>query len=302
MKKSLILLLLFAATLVGAKELKVLMVGNSFSLSVLEYLPKLVVDSGKHKLKLATTYIGGCPMERHLKNLADEATQPDKKPYAFYVIGKRTVSSKLSDAIKSDKWDIISIQQASPQSINKEKTHADAEKLIAAIRELAPQAEIIIQQTWSYRADHPWFTRKDAKLDQTKMYNLLNDNYKSLAKKYNFRLVPVGDAVQNYRASLAPFQIFSDEELIKKITEEKFDASCGDIVGTSRVRTDKKTGTKKLSHDRIHLNRKGQFLQACVWYMFLFDEKAEDIKFIGEMADMQKMKDAATKAINDLKK
>lgn len=302
MKKSLILLLLFAATLVGAKELKVLMIGNSFSLSVLEYLPKLVVDGGKHKLKLATTYIGGCSIERHLQNLANEATQPEKKPYGFYVVGKPKVSSRLSDAIKSDNWDIISIQQASPQSPYKEKTHADAAKLIAIIRELAPNAEIIVHQTWSYRADHPWFIGPQLKMDQLTMYKLLDDNYKSLAAKYGFRLVPVGDAVQNYRASLPPFQFFTNEELIRKITEEKFDASCGDVVGTTRVKTDKKTGKPTLSHDRIHLNRKGQYLQACVWYMFLFDEEAKDIKFIGELPDRENLTAAAEKAVKALKK
>ena len=79
MKKTLILFLLAAATIVGAKELKVLAIGNSFSLSVLQCLPKIVEDSGKHKLKFATTYIGGCPIERHLANLDMEKTKPNVK-------------------------------------------------------------------------------------------------------------------------------------------------------------------------------------------------------------------------------
>ena len=36
----------------------------------------------------------------------------------------------------------------------------------------------------------------------------------------------------------------------------------------------------KLRKDTIHLNRDGNYLQACVWYMFLFDKKAADVKFV----------------------
>ena len=303
MKKTLILFLLAAATIVGAKELKVLAIGNSFSLSVLQCLPKIVEDSGKHKLKFATTYIGGCPIERHLANFDMEKTKPNVKPYGFYVTGQPKTSIKLSDAIKSDNWDIITIQQASPQSPLKEKTHKDAAKLIAAIRELAPQAEIVVHQTWSYRADHWYFLggRKKYK-DQNEMYDLINDNYKSLAKNYNFRLIPVGDAVQNYRANLPPFNFMPKAQLIQKLKEDKtYDAACGDVVGKTRVGKNKK-GEEDLASDLIHLNAKGNFLQGCVWYMFLFDEPADAIKFNGTMPNKDALIKAAEKAINDLKK
>ena len=295
--------MLLAATVVSAKELKVLAIGNSFSLSVLKCLPKIVEDSGKHKLKFATTYIGGCPIERHLKNLADEKTHPEKKPYGFYVTGQPRTAIRLSDAIKSDKWDIITIQQASPQSPLKEKTHADAAKLIAAVRELAPQAEIIVHQTWSYRADHRFFTGdKKRYKDQNEMYDLLNDNYKSLAAKYGFRLIPVGDAVQNYRANLPPFTFLSQEQLLQKLKEDKnYDAACGDVVGYTKIKVGK-DGKEHVSGDLIHLNAKGNFLQGCVWYMFLFDEPADAIKYNGEVQNKEALIKAAAKAINDLKK
>lgn len=303
MKKCLILLMLLAATVVSAKELKVLAIGNSFSLSVLKCLPKIVEDSGKHKLKFATTYIGGCPIERHLKNLENEKTHPERKPYGFYVTGQPKTSIKLSDAIKSDKWDIITIQQASPQSPLKEKTHADAAKLIAAVRELAPQAEIVVHQTWSYRADHWFFLGGKKKYkDQNEMYDRIDDNYKSLAAKYGFRLIPVGDAVQNYRANLPPFTFMSKEQLFQKLKEDKtYDAACGDVVGKSGIKVGK-DGKEHVSGDLIHLNAKGNFLQGCVWYMFLFDEPADAIKYNGEVQNKEALIKAAEKAINDLKK
>ena len=63
--KHLLLTALAAFSLSGsAAELKVLMVGNSFSLSVLTYLPKIAKASGK-KLKLGEAMIGSCTIWRH---------------------------------------------------------------------------------------------------------------------------------------------------------------------------------------------------------------------------------------------
>ena len=62
---SLAAVFLLAAAFCGAEELKVLMIGNSFSQSVLRDLPNIVKASGKDKLKLAQAMIGGCSMQRH---------------------------------------------------------------------------------------------------------------------------------------------------------------------------------------------------------------------------------------------
>ena len=42
--------------------------------------------------------------------------------------------------IKAAKWDIVTIQQGSPESWNKAKTQPAADELIAYIRKNAPQA------------------------------------------------------------------------------------------------------------------------------------------------------------------
>ena len=38
-------------------------------------------------------------------------------------------------------------------------------------------------------------------------------------------------------------------------------------------------GSMKLDADRIHLNFKGEYLQACVWYMALFNEDISTIRY-----------------------
>ena len=63
-------------------RLKVLMVGNSFSISVLPHLPAVAKDCGK-KLDVASLYIGGCSLERHWLNIETAATNAAFRPYRY---------------------------------------------------------------------------------------------------------------------------------------------------------------------------------------------------------------------------
>ena len=79
MKKTTILLAAFlCAVSLSAKELKVLMIGNSFSNSVKTFLPKVVQSSGKHTLILGSASIGGCSLERHCSNIDKEQKDTTK--------------------------------------------------------------------------------------------------------------------------------------------------------------------------------------------------------------------------------
>ena len=287
----------------SAKELKVLMIGNSFSNSVLRYFPQLVEAGKVHKLKLANAYIGGCTLERHCSNIDAEKTKPDFKPYSYVIVGAKGRKAKLSEMIKDDKWDIITIQQGSPHSPYKEKTHDYAKKLIAFVKQLAPQAEIVVHQTWAYRADHPWFTRKGAKLTRQKMHEMLTANYTELAKAHKFRMIPVGNAVQLFREKLPVKEVKYTPADLKKLKEPAvIDITGGDVVGKMSWKKNRQTQKIALSNDRIHLNDKGAFLQGCVWYMVLFDAKASDIKLPYRSPDTKLLIKCAEEAVAALKK
>ena len=70
--------------LLNAKELKVLMIGNSFSDSVGVYLPKIVKASG-NQLEMTGTFIGSCSLEQHSNNLAKAEKDPSYRPYRITV-------------------------------------------------------------------------------------------------------------------------------------------------------------------------------------------------------------------------
>jgi len=178
--------------------LKVLMIGNSFSICNLRQMPQVAESMGK-KLDLASLFIGGCSLERHWHNVEVAATNATFKPYRFDRItnGKSVVengTANIPDALAMDKWDVVTIQQASHFSWDPATYHPWGDNLVAKIRELAPQAKILVQETWSYP---PWDKRlKKFGFDQLEMYARLRDAYAAFAAKYGFEVIPVGTAAE----------------------------------------------------------------------------------------------------------
>lgn len=250
------------------KSLKVLMIGNSFSISCTRQMPQIAADLGL-ELDLCSMYIGGCSLERHWNNVKLAAKDPNAAPYHMvrFVNGKRVCGdgsnksishSNIPQMLKREKWDIVTIQQASHFSWKSESYHPFGDELVATIRELSPQAEIVVQETWSYT---PWDPRlKKWGIDQNEMYAFLHDAYRSFAGKYNLRLIPFGTAVQAWRKALPVMY-----------TENSYG---GDVVGGGTKPAEQHfkqvDGKWVPDSDSFHLSRSGEYFQSLVWTAFLF--------------------------------
>ena len=206
MKKIIALVAAIAAVFLGLsadnaepeKPLKVLMIGNSFSICNLWQMPQVAESMGK-KLDIVSLYIGGCSLERHWNNVVAASTNATFKPYRFDRItyGKHVVEKgavNIPDALAMDKWDVVTLQQARHFSWDPATYHPWGDNLVAKIRELAPQAKIVVQETWSYP---PWDKRlRKFGFDQVEMYARLHDAYAAFAGKYGFDVIPVGTAAE----------------------------------------------------------------------------------------------------------
>ncbi|MGN0846513.1 MAG: DUF4886 domain-containing protein [Kiritimatiellia bacterium] len=268
---------LFAAeTKKETKSLKVLMIGNSFSICLLNEMPN-VAKAMDLDLDLCSLYIGGCSLERHWRNVCQPETAPylvgwsyggvRQAPGAVVASILKTSERKnnrtgkmetfkggnIPAALKADRWDVVTIQQASHESWKPESYHPFGDDLVKTIRELAPQAKIVVQETWSYT---PWDKRL-AKwgIDQNEMYAKLHAAYAAFAKPYGFDVIPVGTAVQAWR-----------RELPVAYTENSFG---GDVCGSAKFV--QKDGTWTPKGDVFHFNADGHYLQALVWTAKLFD-------------------------------
>ena len=263
----------------SGKPLKVLMIGNSFTGSVMRETPNLAKAAGL-RLDIVQCGIGGCPLDKHWANV-EKSADKDFKPYgvsASLASGETEKFPKranVTDMLVADKWDIVTIQQASGKSAFYETYQPYADNLIAKIKELAPQAEIVIQQTWSYA---PYEGRLAKwKMTPKDMYEALKKAYAQLASKHGLRIIPTADAAQLFRDRLpVDYGKLLTRAEIAKIQKPALIDFHGDVVGSSAWKKGRKGKQKdwnetKLRCDFSHFNARGHYLQACVWLGFLFD-------------------------------
>lgn len=231
--------------------LKVLMIGNSFSVQMVKSMPPVARSLGC-KLDICSMYIGGCSLERHWRNVCTPTSMPYNVTRSVDGESRAAFKGNIPSVLKSEKWDVVTIQQASHFSWVPESYHPFGDNLVRHIRENAPQAKIVVQETWSYT---PWDKRlKDWKIDQDEMYEKLHAAYDDFAKQYGLDVIPTGTAVQLVR-----------KELPVKYAENSLG---GDVVGSCKF--EEKDGKWVPKGDVFHMGPDGNHLQALVWTAKLF--------------------------------
>ena len=182
-------------------KLKILTIGNSFSDDSMEYVYQIAQSAGVKRIKLGNLYIGGCTLDTHAAN-----AKGDKGAYEYRTNNRGSWSTKnnykMSDAIKSENWDYISLQQASGSS-GVDRSYSQLPYLIDYVKELCPDAKIVWNMTWAYQQDstHGEFSKYQS--DQMKMYNAI---LAAVEKKVSpraaiYAVIPTGTAIQNARTS-----------------------------------------------------------------------------------------------------
>lgn len=266
--------ILIFARFAGAEEktVKVLAVGNSFSRNALHWFSDIVAASG-NKTVATNAMIGGCDFERHMRHADAFELNPDNPEGRPYPGGK-----SLKDLLTQEKWDFVTIQQASPKSFKPETFHPHVDRLIAYIKKYAPQAEIVIHQTWAYRDDHPFWGQTNFNTDV--MYKGVRAAYDGLAAETGFRKIPCGDAMEAARRDPAwgkfvPDPAFDPKTAVyPQLPDEK--RSLHNSYGW-RKNAD---GTYKLTSDLFHANAKGEYLLGCVWFEFFFEQSVTGNSFM----------------------
>jgi hypothetical protein len=125
--------------------MKILSIGNSFSQDAQRYLHRLAKIDGVD-MKTVNLYIGGCPLRSHYLNILD-----DTVAYEFQFNGQPTgLKVSIRQALRSDSWDYVTIQQASHDSARFETYEPYLETVAAYVKKYCPTAKILVHQTWAY--------------------------------------------------------------------------------------------------------------------------------------------------------
>lgn len=211
--------------------MKILSIGNSFSQDSTALL-QLLTD----KITARNLYIGGCSLDMHAANIENDAAK-----YELQENGEKMQNALVGvkEALISDKWDYITVQQVSGRSGVYESFYPYLGELLDYVRKYS-DAEIVLHETWSYEigSGHPDFAIYNS--DREQMARAIKKTYEKVSAKENLRIIRVGEAVQNLRA---------------------------------KPSFDYKNGGLSLTRDGFHLSLSyGRLLAASVWCKFFTGE------------------------------
>ena len=185
------------------KSIKILAIGNSFSVDAMEYLWNMLDAAGVEEVVLGNLYIGGCSLDTHWKNM-----NGNLDAYTFYYndSGKWETNAKKSAlyALQLKDWDYITVQQASPES-GLSDSLGNLQNILNYVKtnKTNDEAEVYWHMTWAYQTTSHHESFPNYNKSQTVMYNSIVSTAKDHVSGYDMieGIIPSGTAVQNLRTS-----------------------------------------------------------------------------------------------------
>lgn len=266
-----LLLVALAPALATARTLRLFTVGNSFSENMTRCLPQLAREGG-HELIIGKAVKGGCSFQQHWDAVSAWRANPDDPKAKIYK------DKSLHEQLGTVPWDVITVQQNSMNSGDPGTYRPFAPELVAHLRALRPDAEIVLHQTWAYRVDADKFGQiapKQNAANQREMYDRSRAAYGEIAGELGLRVIPAGDAL--WRVDSDPVWGFQPDPAF----DPKTAVHPALPVQTHSLHVGYRwSAAKKLTKDANHANAAGEYFGALVWYGFLFNESPEKLAFV----------------------
>lgn len=183
------------------KSIKILAIGNSFSIDAMEYLWYVLRAGGVEEVILGDLFIGGCPVSLHAQNIREDAH--------IYVYLKNTdgawhqiPDASLTDGLLDEDWDIVTLQQASHDS-GLPETYSPMDEVLSYVTAKRPHARIYWHMTWAYQGDSDHWAFSRYGCEQAKMYRAIVNavQIEVLTRPAYAGIIPSGTAVQNLRTT-----------------------------------------------------------------------------------------------------
>jgi len=258
---------------------KLLTIGNSFAGNSTFYLRELSEAEGA-PIAIIPVNLGGCDLARHARHLKayyQDPASPEGRPYRDAARRDKAAYS-LVEALESESPDYVTLQQFSGDSYKPETYEPHAGELVAAVRNHAPLARIVVLQTWAYRGDNPILAKEG--LTQQEMFERLVRAYDKLAGTYGLGILPVGEAFQIARMSALWRFVHPDPAFdYGNPAPDSLPDQRGSLIAGWSWRKDAKTEQRVLALDAKHANAAGRYLGACVLFMALTGRDALSISW-----------------------
>ena len=168
--------------------MKLLSIGNSFSTDSHKYLHSLAEQNGL-SLECYNLFIGGCSLQTHWENYVE-----NNEFYDLEINGSEaTRKISINEALTMQKWDVITVQQASAFSGMFETYEPYLTDLVAVVRKKAPTAKVYFHETWSYEIGslHEGFLNYNS--NQKEMYLRIKESSKKASDLIEAEIIPEFD-------------------------------------------------------------------------------------------------------------
>ena len=182
--------------------LKILAIGNSFSVDSMEFVYDIAKEAGAENVELGNLYIGSCTLQTHYNNALRSANE-----YTYYTQNSASgwdtfLNRSLNYAVESNDWDFITFQQGSVVSGDAD-SYDYLEKLIEVVKPLCtnPNVQFGWHMTWAYQSDSNRYPTYYG--NQDNMYQSIVGAVQSkvLPRGDMSFIIPNGTSIQNARSS-----------------------------------------------------------------------------------------------------
>lgn len=149
-------LLFLACTLAlhAGDTIRVLCIGNSFSVDAVEHNLYELGRADSVEFIIGNLYYGGCTLQQHYT-----LWQKHRGVYSYQKIvgGEKTSTPRylLDKALQDEPWDYISLQQGSPLSGKAASYEPFLSLLLTHVRKVCPHSKMVWHMTWAYQQDSP---------------------------------------------------------------------------------------------------------------------------------------------------
>lgn len=276
-----LVVVMVASSLTASQEsgqpVRLLTIGNSFAENALRYLPQFAHAAG-HELQIVEANLPGHSLEQHWRYLATSESDPGSSlARAYKGSNGEAASRSLPEILACEPWDIITLQQVSHLSHKLESFHPYVNQLVGYLREHAPEAKILLHQTWAYREDHPIYRNG---FSSEAMATQIEKNYRILADSLQVGVLPVGEAfravrqTENWKFSYPDPDFDYDHPKRGSIPRQP-----GSLHRGWAWRKNKTTGADEFHLDAIHANVAGCYLAGAVWFEVIFQADVTENSF-----------------------
>ena len=185
------------------KDIRILAIGNSFSVDAMQYLYGILEDAGYEEIVLGNIYKGGCSLEQHSSRFEND----NGSDYTYYknTSGEWTETEGCfpRKVLQEEEWDYITMQQVSGKSGMADTYEPYLSALLEIVSLYCPDASLVWHMTWAYQSNSTHGDFKNYGSDQMTMYNAIVSTVQNtvLSKGVFAKVIPNGTAVQNLRTS-----------------------------------------------------------------------------------------------------